>query len=243
MLRKICRISLISCLALCAFFGFKIMSIKVNAEDIYQDTIQIIPSALHIESIDGKEVVVDNQGKHYKFCTADGTVLNAREALTILCDCDSAKEKSDISVFHRGESNPTNTYEMSSYYAAFQSTGIKVTPYVAGPATITYGVSVTTNESFSSSMTIGGSLKVLIRSEFTATTGLTWTYSSSSSTSFSTTFSVESGKIGAVYFFPLLRYVIGYYYDAYGNPTRVDANYPIKLTSGFTDGLFMLIQN
>jgi hypothetical protein len=243
MLKKMLRFCLAGCLVLCIFSVFLIDSVKVNAESVGQDTIQIDLSSLHIETNGDKEIAVDAEGNRYTFITAEGSILNARDVLAGLWRPDYGKEEFSCPLSQRGESNPTNTYEMATYYAALQTTGSKVTPYVAGPATITYGTSVTTTESFSSSMAIGGSLKVIIRSKFTATAGLTWNNSSSSSTTFSATFTVDSGKIGAVYFFPLLRYVIGYYYDSYGNPTRIDANYPIKLVSGFTDGLYTLIQN
>lgn len=110
----------------------------------------------------------------------------------------------------------------------------KVTPTIVGPATITYGSSVTTTESFSFSL---GAATEPIKSLLRANASFTWSNSSSSSSNFGATFPVAAGKAGYVAFSPAYNNISADV-TVNGVTSIVSGSAPKKLVSGFTDGYY-----
>lgn len=131
----------------------------------------------------------------------------------------------------------TNDVSYSSG-SIIRGTRTRVTPYVKGPATISYLESVTTNSSFS--IALAAELKTKIFNIASAKLQVNMSKSSSSSKNFAMDFSVPSGKYGAVYFTPLICKVHAVYYDSKGSPSSFVASFP-KVINGFTDGYYEVI--
>lgn len=137
-----------------------------------------------------------------------------------------------------------------SYAETYSSTnmgaGKKVSPDVLGPTVINYGTSTSVTESFSLSVTTGADVKNAIK----AGASFGWTKSASSNASFGAGFSVDAGKIGAVYFAPYYNYTRGTLtkktYTSTGGLQSVNTYYnqsaksPVKVGS-FADGLYYLV--
>lgn len=117
----------------------------------------------------------------------------------------------------------------------------KVTADFKGPTTITYGESITTTSSWSISLEIGA--KNYIIDQIEARLGFAYSYATSSAASFNSTYVVSPGKTGAVYFTPYIHHVYLKLYDRTVNKTSwVTVKTPYKLSNGFTDGLYELIE-
>ena len=124
---------------------------------------------------------------------------------------------------------------------------LKVTPEVRGAATISYGESTTVSNSF------GGGISIDINVSRSIKNGasFTWVWSASTSSSFSTTYAIPSGKIGYVQFRPYLNVTQGTLNQkTYLSPSNIlakETNYyvwgrsPVKLANGFADGIYELI--
>lgn len=122
---------------------------------------------------------------------------------------------------------------------------IKCSPDAIGPATITYGNSVTVTESFSASFNLTAEAKKYIK----AGASFAWNDSASTSTSFGVSFSVPSGKTGYVAFSPRRNVSVGDMYEEVWNGNilvvenhlgLVSGYSPIKLSNGFADGVYSL---
>ena len=135
------------------------------------------------------------------------------------------------------------SYKETTSYKGI-GTGIKVTPDVVGPATITYGESVSVSEQFGGGITITAEMKKKI----TAEVNFTWNVELSSSANFTVSKDIISGRTGYVEFRPYLNVTKGTLtkkvihspeglvvsstdYDAWGQC-------PIMLSSGFADGIY-----
>ena len=136
------------------------------------------------------------------------------------------------------------TFEESESYLGI-GTAKKVTPDVKGPATISYGQSVTITDSFGGDLSITGSIKKAI--EIGASFG--WEHSFASDTTFGLEYDIPSGKTGYVQFKPYYNVSLGIlnekifydlhlmhdnYYDAWGQC-------PVETSTGFADGVYELI--
>lgn len=126
---------------------------------------------------------------------------------------------------------------VNSYY---ETTGTrrKVSPTVIGPATLTYGQSV--SESSSISVNFGAEINSRIFRALALRFGVTYTHTSSSSEHFGTSFPVPEGKRGAVYFTP--EFYSGYctYVDTNYQGTGTYVSFP-KMDGVFTAGVYELI--
>lgn len=140
-------------------------------------------------------------------------------------------------------------YEQSRWY---YTTGAaqKVTANVKGGtsgATISYGNSVSVSDSYSGSLSFTATVKRNIQ----AGASFSWTTSASSSSSFGVTFKLNPGETGYVAFQPRLYATTGTYIRESINTetgavtpvsrTTVTATCPVKLSSGFADGTYMLM--
>lgn len=130
----------------------------------------------------------------------------------------------------------TNTVLVNSYSLGW-GTMSKMTPDVRGPATITYGTSLTTTSSIS--VNFGAEINAFVFKTLALKFGVSYTQSSSTSRNFSSTFNVPSGKTGAVYFTPRLYTGTCIYVDQNGQGTSTFVTFP-KTINGFTDGVYEL---
>lgn len=124
----------------------------------------------------------------------------------------------------------------------------KVTPNIrggSGGATVSYGDSITIEESFSGGISFSGPIKDLIRAE----ASFSWNNSLSTSASFNVTFNIPAGQTGYVAFFPQFLVTEGTPFEYRTNSSGSISEYkysvtgksPVKLDSGFADGTYMLI--
>lgn len=187
---------------------------------------------------DGKEYLVDDLGLKHVFYTYDGIELTPQKALLVLNEQDIDYNRN---VIQRGVVYPYSNEVILNSSSKIKCSRAKVTPDVRGPASISKGTSIQTSESFGGSINVSASIKSLIVAEVKAEVGFTWNTTSTSSSSFNATFNVPSNKIGAVYFTPYLQQFDMYYYNVSGQQYNIIAKSPIKLSSGFTDGLYELI--
>lgn len=132
---------------------------------------------------------------------------------------------------------------------AFRTTGgvEKCTADVVGPANLTYGNSIGTSDAFNYQFNITAEIKKIIK----AGASFTWVDSSTSNTNFSLTYQIPAGKIGYVTFQPYLNYTYGKIREVVfvnnviisDNSYLANATSPVKLSNGFTDGIFALHTN
>ena len=126
---------------------------------------------------------------------------------------------------------------VNSYY---ETTGTRkqITPTIAGPATLTYGQSV--SESSSISVNFGAEINSRIFRALALRFGVTYTHTSSSSEEFGAVFPIPAGKKGAVFFTP--EFYSGYctYVDTNYQGTGTYVSFP-KMNGVFTAGLYELI--
>lgn len=141
-----------------------------------------------------------------------------------------------------GTSTYVYSYEETRSYRTLGS-GIKVTPDVVGPATITYGESVTVSDEFGGTISISASMEDAI----SGAASFEWHTELSSSSSFSVTHEIMAGRTGHVEFTPYYNYSSGTLtqklvhipggvistktYNAWGKS-------PIILATGFADGIY-----
>ena len=195
-----------------------------------------------VEEKDGTSYVLDADGTMHLFFDSQGNRVSAYDAMERLSlnDTESADALSiDSNKMGLLRGNPYATVYSSNN---MNGTRTKVTADWAGPCNITYGVSVTTTSGWSITGGLNISLTNAIKELIKAAINANGTYNESSSTSstFSGTYAVPSGKIGAIYFTPYLKNYGVYYLDEYYNYTTFSVKTPIKV-NGFTDGLYELV--
>lgn len=126
---------------------------------------------------------------------------------------------------------------VNSYY---ETTGTRkqITPTIAGPATLTYGQSV--SESSSISVNFGAEINSRIFRALALRFGVTFTHTSSSNERFDAAFPIPAGKKGAVFFTP--QFYSGYctYVDTNYQGTGTYVSFP-KMNGVYTAGLYELI--
>ncbi len=122
----------------------------------------------------------------------------------------------------------------------------KVTPDVVGPATVSYGNTITVSESFGG----GLNLTVNLKKKISAGASFNWNISLSTNTSFGVSYNVPAGKTGYIQFKPRLDVTKGHLYEkfyfngALQSTTDMGECWgacPKKLSSGFADGTYELI--
>lgn len=194
--------------------------------------------AYTIEEINGRDQIVDTFGKTHELYYANGEKVPLEYALSVLNNDALIETNNSVSTRFMPLRSPiapdtVSLNSKSSYYAG----RVRVTPYVKGPATITYGQSSTVSESFGGNISISASVKGMIIAQAGAQFGVTWNSTASSSSTFSTSFSIPSGKTGAVYFRAKMIRVSGSYYDSKLKAYYVYGDTPAKLGS-FADGIY-----
>ena len=166
---------------------------------------------------------------------------NELNNISIIPTIDYLNKQTDI-MPRKGTAVAYSYTEKTSYKGI--GTGIKVTPDIVGPATITYGESVSVSEQFGGGITISTEIKKAI----TAEANFTWNVELSSSANFTVSKDIVAGRTGYVEFRPYLNVTKGTLtkkvihvpegfvvsstdYDAWGQC-------PIMLSSGFADGIY-----
>lgn len=166
---------------------------------------------------------------------------NELNTISIIPTIDSVNEQTDV-MPRKGTTVTYNYKEKTSYKGI--GTGMKVTPDVVGPATITYGESVSVSEQFGGGITISAEIKKAITTE----ASFAWNVELSSSANFTVSKDIVAGRTGYVEFRPYLNVTKGTLtkkvihvpegvvvsstdYDAWGQC-------PIRLSSGFADGIY-----
>lgn len=135
------------------------------------------------------------------------------------------------------------SYQEDSTYVGLGS-GIKVSPDVVGPGTITYGESTSVTESFGGDISIDFSIKKKIK----GSASFNWNTSLQSGSQFTAGFSVPSGKTGYVRFRPRYNVTEGILTQYVTTDSLIVDTYtfevwgqcPIKLATGFADGIYEL---
>ncbi len=141
-----------------------------------------------------------------------------------------------------GTSTYVYSYKETKAYETLGD-GIKVTPDAVGPATITYGESVTVSEEFS----VGISASATIKDAITSEVSFDWHAQLSSSSNFTVAKQVAAGRTGYVEFTPRLMVTEGTMtrklvhipggvvssseFEAWGKS-------PIMLATGYADGIY-----
>ena len=109
--------------------------------------------------------------------------------------------------------------------------------------TLSQGFTVT--ESYGGSFTLSATAKNAISDS----AGFTWNRSLAINSTFSVTYDVPDGQIGYIEFVPYLNKITGSLYEAFSDPTtgymsdyvykgQAWGTCPIRLVTGFADGLF-----
>lgn len=133
------------------------------------------------------------------------------------------------------------TYDEDYNYIGLGS-AIKVTSDVVGPATISYGESVSITQSFGGEISIQGTIKRAIQLGAT----FNWNTSVSSSAQFSVSYEIPSGRTGYIQFRPryhvtegtLTQYITTDSVSSVNDTFNVWGQCPVKLASGFADGIY-----
>ncbi len=119
----------------------------------------------------------------------------------------------------------------------------KVSPTVKASqngATISYGESITIENSFSGGITFTAAVKKIIQGGVS----FSWNESLSTSSSFGVTFTLNDGQSGYIAFLPRFIVSQGTYYEERITTTAkysITAKSPIKLATGYADGTYMLV--
>ena len=210
------------------FFTFPINSLNVNAD--YEGNL----NDFTIETIDGKNYLVDEDGAQHIFYTSDGQELSPEEALSAL------NQQNDYETL-RGPVNPfADTIAVGSSNQVLGNR-YKITPDMKGPCQIGTGQTITVSESFSGDFNITGSFKVRLLGEIKAQAGFQWVSSTTTSSYFDATYEVPANKVGAIYFTPYFRKFNITYCDTEGVNHKIVAKSPIETYAGFADGLYELV--
>ena len=191
---------------------------------------------------ENESYIIDSQGTiHNNFYTASGEKLSIEESLLIL-------QGYDNSIYNNNNNNnralilpddiEPGTFVLNSYNLTFPGTEQKVTADVLGPATISYGESITITETFSFDASV--TIKEIMIKNIEAEVGFTWSSSADSTKTFSVSFPVSDGKIGAVYFTPYYGKFDAAYVHSEQRIYKGTLMSPKKTASGFADGLYQL---
>ena len=175
----------------------------------------------------------DSNGYLHYYYDSSGNPISVEEARSCLTSSEP--------ITYFGNTTQGAVYNYASYYTQNQISGTrtKVTADVAGPASITYGVSVTTTATWSYSFQVG--FKNVIINTINVNATVSYSSSASSASSFGITYSVPSGKIGAVYFTPYIMNTYVRTWDADGVYRMANIRYPKRLSTSFNDGLYELV--
>lgn len=125
--------------------------------------------------------------------------------------------------------------------STYKGTRIKLTSDAKGPCTLSFEGSKTFTDSFSSTISGSLTLKEMFIAEVEVSVGVSWTSSASISYKQNISYSIPSGKTGAIYFTP---YYIQYnctYFNNSGYASSVYGRSPKKTATGFNDGLFEVV--
>lgn len=186
---------------------------------------------------------IDENGDEQPIDLADyACELNAASRLNQTIE--SSNEVADDSV-QRKPSAVTYAYEESLSYRVVGN-GIKVTPEVPGPASLSYGESVTVSEQFGGGISISAQVEEAI----TAGASFTWNKQLSTSSTFTVTKEIPAGRTGYMEFRPYFNATTGTLtrmivhipggvvsstdYNAWGRS-------PIILATGFADGIYDVV--
>lgn len=189
---------------------------------------------------DGTESLLDENGYYHSYFDAYGNPVLVSDALAIL---------SNSEIFPEDElpnQNSLNYVIVDQHDAVIltststiSGTTQQVTSWYAGPCTISYTNSATTNSTWSYSFS--ASVKEFIINKLTVQFGISYNESSSSGTSQNGSWVVPSGQNGAIYFTPYLTRIQCMYCDSnyHGYPTVITT--PQKTSAGYTNGLYELV--
>lgn len=137
------------------------------------------------------------------------------------------------------------TFEQSSADKTL-GTAVKITADIKGPASVSYGESVTVSDSFGGDISINAKIEDAIEGG----ASFTWENSLSSSAQFSVTYSIPAGKTGYIQFTPYYNLSTGTIVRRLYSPSLVKTERfkgwgrsPIKLSTGFADGIYALVTN
>lgn len=177
---------------------------------------------------------VDSDGNTHQYFDSSGNPVTVEKAHNILY---TPVTLENPNIF-KGPIYPNpNTVYVSSVNTQ-NGTRQKVTPDVKGPASISYGQSVGVSSSIS--VNFGVDINNRIFQAVAVKAGVSYSSSRQSNTSFGTTFSIPSGRIGAVYFTPYLIVGNAIYVNSSRNGHNVTAKYS-KAAGVFADGLYEVI--
>lgn len=144
----------------------------------------------------------------------------------------------------RGPSTYVYTFEESSTEKKL-GTAIKVTSDIEGPATVTYGESATITDSFGGNISINEKIEDAIE----VGASFTWNKSLASSAQFSVAYDVPVGRTGYIKFTPYYNISSGTIVRRLYSPSLVKTDRfpgwgksPIKLATGFADGVYALVK-
>ena len=124
--------------------------------------------------------------------------------------------------------------------SSYETTGTRrqVSPSVVGPATLTYGQSVSVSSSIG--VNFGAEINSRIFRALALRFGVTYTQTTTSNTSFGAAFPVPAGKTGAIYFTPFLYSGYCTYVDTNYQGTGTYVSFP-KMNGVFAAGVYELI--
>lgn len=210
-----------------------VWTIKKSDNSIYlqnQETGEIIAEASELDSA-GHLIKID--------LVAYANQLNTKPKVP-----DSPSCASFVSEHQVRRTSITYSYREDYSYVGLGS-GVKVSPDVVGPATVTYGESTSITESFGGEVSIVASIKTKIQ----AGASFNWNTSLQSGSQFSAGFSVPSGKTGYIQFRPKYNVTEGTLTQYVRTDSILDDVYtfdvwgrcPIKLATGFADGVYELV--
>ncbi|WP_294561751.1 hypothetical protein [uncultured Traorella sp.] len=235
MFKKIMKgISVLS-LMLCTFCSLNMVS--VNAANENNIIIEKEKNGYTLINENGKLYIQDNDlNKLSEFYTASGEKVSVEEAFDILTT-DSTYDITPFALI------PDLIPDTAAYNSNTQVNGtrVKVTPDYLGPATITSGTRKTISSSWSASISITAGIRAKIIAEIEANFSAGYISTSSTETYFSGTFSVPSGKVGAVYFTPYMTKHTVYYCDSNRVMRTITVTCPKQIDNGCADGLYALV--
>lgn len=193
-----------------------------------------------IHNEDGTESFLDENGYYHTYYDVYGNPISVNDALTILSGNEifPEDELSDQNSSNYVIVDQHDTVILTST-STISGTTQQVTSWYAGPCTISYTDSITTNSTWNYSFS--ASVKEFIINRLTVQFGISYNESSSSGTSQSGSWVVSSGQNGAIYFTPYLTKIKCMYCDGnyHGYPTTITT--PQKTSAGFTNGLYELV--
>lgn len=240
------------CIVLCfAVFLSLTSSAFATEESTTQDGVWIVVTeddgSIHLENSSTGEVVIyafkiDEHGNEHSVDLVE--YANELNSLPVVPDSPNVTpyvESQEVVPYKRSLTR-YNYKETHSYQGI--GTGLKVTPDVVGPATLTYGESFTISAGYGSDLTLTSEAKNAIA----VNAGYSWNASLSSCSNFSIAKEIPAGRTGYIEFKP-------YYYVSEGilTATRVQipsgfvlsstdyeawGQCPMRLASGFADGIY-----